>query len=239
MGNSIKVAIIGVGNCASSLVQGIEKYRGSRGGGRGRRASCIRSWASTRSVTSRSWRRSTSTRPRSGLDLSEGDSRRAEQYGEVLPTWPHTGITVQRGMTHDGIGHYVSDMVKKAPGGTADISGTLQEREVDVVINYLPVGSEEATRWYAEQVLAAKVGFINCIPVFIASGENDYWQKRFRDAGAPIIGDDIKSQVGADDRASHVGPFVHGQGRPTGQHVPAQLRWQHGLPEHAGARPAD
>ena len=71
------------------------------------------------------------------------------------------------------------------------------EREVDVVINYLPVGSEEATRWYAEQVLAAKVGFINCIPVFIASGENDYWQKRFRDAGAPIIGDDIKSQVGA------------------------------------------
>ena len=131
-----------------------------------------------------------------GLDLSEAilaEPNNTVTFAEV----PHTGVTVQRGMTHDGIGHYVSDMVKKAPGGTADISGTLQEREVDVVINYLPVGSEEATRWYAEQVLAAKVGFINCIPVFIASGENDYWQKRFRDAGAPIIGDDIKSQVGA------------------------------------------
>ena len=195
MGNSIKVAIIGVGNCASSLVQGIEKYRdvgvedevpgimhpvmGEYGIGN---IEVVAAFDINESKV--------------GLDLSEAilaEPNNTVKFADV----PHTGITVQRGMTHDGIGHYVSDMVKKAPGGTADISGTLQEREVDVVINYLPVGSEEATGWYAEQVLAAKVGFINCIPVFIASGENGYWQKRFRDAGAPIIGDDIKSQVGA------------------------------------------
>ena len=195
MANSIKVAIIGVGNCASSLVQGIEKYRdvgvedevpgimhpvmGEYGIGN---IEVVAAFDINESKV--------------GLDLSEAilaEPNNTVKFADV----PHTGITVQRGMTHDGIGHYVSDMVKKAPGGTADISGTLQEREVDVVINYLPVGSEEATGWYAEQVLAAKVGFINCIPVFIASGENGYWQKRFRDAGAPIIGDDIKSQVGA------------------------------------------
>lgn len=83
-----------------------------------------------------------------------------------------------------------------APPPTDDIAKTLQEREVDVVVNYLPVGSEDATRWYVEQTLAAKCAFINCIPVFIASGAEDYWQRRFRKAGVPIIGDDIKSQVG-------------------------------------------
>ncbi|MDE0745684.1 MAG: inositol-3-phosphate synthase, partial [SAR202 cluster bacterium] len=103
----------------------------------------------------------------------------------------------QRGMTHDGIGRYTSEIITKAEGGTDDVAAILKEREVDVVINYLPVGSEEATKWYVEQVLQAGCGFINCIPVFIASGENDYWQNRFREAGAPIIGDDIKSQVGA------------------------------------------
>ena len=238
MANSIKVAVIGVGNCASSLVQGLEKYRdvGAEDEAPGIMHPVMGEYGIGDIEVVAAFDINES---KVGLDLSEAilaEPNNTVKFADV----PHTGVTVQRGMTHDGIGHYVSDMVKKAPGGTADISGTLQEREVDVVINYLPVGSEEATRWYAEQVLAAKVGFINCIPVFIASGENDYWQKRFRDAGAPIIGDDIKSQVGRDDRASHTGPaFVHGQGRPTGQHVPAQLRWQHGLPEHAGARPAD
>ena len=104
---------------------------------------------------------------------------------------------MQRGMTHDGVGRYMSDIIQKASGPTDDIAGILKEREVDVVINYLPVGSEQATKWYVEQVLAAGCGFINCIPVFIASGEGNYWQRRFREAGAPIIGDDIKSQVGA------------------------------------------
>ena len=195
MSDSIKVAIIGVGNCASSLVQGIEKYRhvGDEDEVPGIMHPVMGEYGVGDIEVVAAF---DINETKVGLDLSEAilaEPNNTVTFAEV----PHTGVTVQRGMTHDGIGHYVSDMVKKAPGGTADISGTLQEREVDVVINYLPVGSEEATRWYAEQVLAAKVGFINCIPVFIASGENDYWQKRFRDAGAPIIGDDIKSQVGA------------------------------------------
>ena len=193
--DSIKVAIIGVGNCASSLVQGIEKYRhvGEEDEVPGIMHPVMGEYGVGDIEVVAAF---DINETKVGLDLSEAilaEPNNTVTFAEV----PHTGVTVQRGMTHDGIGHYVSDMVKKAPGGTADISGTLMEREVDVVINYLPVGSEEATRWYAEQVLAAKVGFINCIPVFIASGENDYWQKRFRDAGAPIIGDDIKSQVGA------------------------------------------
>ncbi len=195
MASSIKVAIIGVGNCASSLVQGIEKYRhvGEEDEVPGIMHPVMGEYGVGDIEVVAAF---DINETKVGLDLSEAilaEPNNTVTFAEV----PHTGVTVQRGMTHDGIGHYVSDMVKKAPGGTADISGTLQEREVDVVINYLPVGSEEATRWYAEQVLVAKVGFINCIPVFIASGENDYWQKRFRDAGAPIIGDDIKSQVGA------------------------------------------
>ena len=195
MANSIKVAVIGVGNCASSLVQGLEKYRdvGSEDEVPGIMHPVMGEYGIGDIEVVAAFDINES---KVGLDLSEAilaEPNNTVKFADV----PHTGVTVQRGMTHDGIGHYVSDMVKKAPGGAADISGTLQEREVDVVINYLPVGSEEATRWYAEQVLAAKVGFINCIPVFIASGENDYWQKRFRDAGAPIIGDDIKSQVGA------------------------------------------
>jgi myo-inositol-1-phosphate synthase len=100
-------------------------------------------------------------------------------------------------MVHDGVGKYMSEVITKASGPTDDVAGILKEREVDVVINYLPVGSEEATKWYVEQVLQAGCGFINCVPVFIASGEGNYWQRRFKEAGAPIIGDDIKSQVGA------------------------------------------
>jgi len=108
---------------------------------------------------------------------------------------PPTGIKVQRGMTHDGLGKYLSEIIQKAPGSTVDIVRVLKETKTDIVISYLPVGSEEATKWYVEQVLEAGCGFINCIPVFIAREE--YWRKRFEDKGLPIIGDDIKSQVGA------------------------------------------
>ena len=108
---------------------------------------------------------------------------------------PKTGITVSRGMTHDGIGKYLSQVVEKAPGETDDIVGILKETGTDVVVNYLPVGSEAATKWYAEQILEAGCAMVNCMPVFIA--REPYWQKRFEEAGVPIIGDDIKSQVGA------------------------------------------
>jgi myo-inositol-1-phosphate synthase len=108
---------------------------------------------------------------------------------------PTTGVKVNRGMTHDGLGKYLAGIIEKAPGSTADIVGILKETKTQIVLNYLPVGSEEATKWYVEQVLAAGCAFINCIPVFIA--REKYWQKRFEDRGLPLIGDDVKSQVGA------------------------------------------
>jgi myo-inositol-1-phosphate synthase len=108
---------------------------------------------------------------------------------------PKTGIKVSRGMTHDGIGKYLSEVLEKAPGETDDVVGILKETGTDVVINYLPVGSEEATKWYTEQILSAGCAMVNCMPVFIA--REAYWQRRFEQAGVPIIGDDIKSQVGA------------------------------------------
>ena len=191
----IKVAIVGVGNCASSLVQGITKYAdagpddvipglmhpvlGEYGIGDIDVVAAFDVDAN-----------------KVGKDLSEAifsEPNNTVKFQDV----PNQDVVVQRGMTHDGIGRYTSEIITKAEGGTDDVAAILKEREVDVVINYLPVGSEEATKRYAEQVLQAGCGLINCIPVFIASGENDYWQKRFREAGAPIIGDDIKSQVGA------------------------------------------
>ena len=192
---SINVAIIGVGNCASSLVQGVTKYNnvtneesipglmhpvlGEYGIGDIKFVGAFE--IDVEKV---------------GLDLSEAifaEPNNTVKFQDV----PHLGVTVQRGMTHDGIGKYVSNIVKKAPGPTDDIANTLAEREVDVVVNYLPVGSVEATKWYVEQVLKAGCGLINCVPVFIASSKEGYWQRRFKEAGAPIIGDDIKSQVGA------------------------------------------
>jgi myo-inositol-1-phosphate synthase len=108
---------------------------------------------------------------------------------------PHLDVPVARGMTHDGLGKYLSQIVRKAPGPTADIVGILKDTRTDVVVNFLPVGSEMATKWYVEQILEAGCAFVNAIPVFIASQE--YWQRRFRERGLPLIGDDIKSQLGA------------------------------------------
>ena len=129
-----------------------------------------------------------------GVDISEAmwaHPNDTIKFADV----PKTGVKVSRGMTHDGIGKFLSEVVEKAPGETADVVGILRDRKVDVVVNYLPVGSEEATKWYAEQILAAGCAMVNCMPVFIA--REAYWNKRFKDAGVPIIGDDIKSQVGA------------------------------------------
>ena len=193
--SSVKVAIVGVGNCASSLVQGVEFYKdiGAEDEVPGIMHSVLGEYGIGDIEVVAAF---DINETKVGRDLSEAiyaEPNNTIKFADV----PHTGVTVERGMTHDGVGKYTSDLVKKASGGTADISSILQDREVDVIVNFLPVGSEEATRWYMEQALTAKVGVINCIPVFIASGENDYWQKRFRDASAPIIGDDIKSQVGA------------------------------------------
>jgi myo-inositol-1-phosphate synthase len=189
----IRAAIIGVGNCASSLVQGVHYYRNAKpgdripgimhvdlGGYHVRDVDFVAAFDVDRNKV--------------GKDLAEAiyaPPNNTYRFADV----PRTGVKVSRGMTHDGIGKYLSKIVQKAPGATDDIVGILKEREVDVVISYLPVGSEEATKWYVEQTLEAGCAFINCIPVFIA--REPYWQKRFAQKGLPIIGDDIKSQVGA------------------------------------------
>lgn len=189
----IRVGIIGVGNCASSLVQGVEFYKNARENDMipglmhvnlgGYHISDIEfSCAIDINKT------------KVGKDLSEAIFAYPNNTFKFTDV-PKLGVKVERGMTHDGIGKYLADIIEKAPGKTADIVQLLKDTKTDMVINYLPVGSEEATKWYVEQALQAKVGFINAIPVFIAS--SDYWAKRFKDANLPIIGDDIKSQVGA------------------------------------------
>ena len=189
----IRVAIVGVGNCASSLVQGRYYYENVKdedfvpglmhvnlGGYRIRDIEFVAAFDIDKTKV--------------GKDLSEAvfaGQNNTFKFADV----PHTGVTVERGMTHDGLGKYLSQVIEKAPGPTADVVGILKDRGVDMVVSYLPVGSEEATKWYVEQALQAGVGFINAIPVFI--GREPYWQRRFAERGLPVIGDDIKSQVGA------------------------------------------
>src|SRR5881392_1162483 len=189
----VRVALIGVGNCANSLLQGREYYKDAPddqfvpglmhvnlGGYH------IRDIEFTAAFDV--------VQGKVGKDLADAiwaHPNNTIKFADV----PKTGVTVQRGMTHDGIGKYLSQIVEKAPGETADVVGILRETRTDVVVNYLPVGSEEATKWYTEQILNAGCAMVNCMPVFIA--RERYWQKRFEDAGVPIIGDDIKSQVGA------------------------------------------
>jgi myo-inositol-1-phosphate synthase len=189
----IRVAIIGVGNCASSLVQGVQFYRDAQpddfvpglmhvdlGGYRPGDIEFTAAFdVSAHKV---------------GLDLSEAifaEPNNTMRFAEV----PHLGVPVHRGMTHDGLGTYLKDVVPKSDRSTDDIVGILKATKTDVVVSYLPVGSEMATKWYVEQVLEAGCGFVNCIPVFIAS--QPYWNKRFAQRRLPIVGDDIKSQVGA------------------------------------------
>ena len=190
----INVAIIGTGNCASSLVQGLYMYSEVDEGSTkipGLMNNVLGGYALSDVNIVAAF---DVDKEKVGRDLSDAlvsRNNNALQFYDV----PHTGVKVERGMTHDGIGIYLEEVIDKAPGETADIVGILRDREVDVVINYLPVGSEQATKWYVEQVLAAGCAFVNCIPVFIA--KEPYWQKRFADRGLPIVGDDIKSQVGA------------------------------------------
>jgi myo-inositol-1-phosphate synthase len=189
----INVAIIGVGNCASSLVQGVHYYNKAK----------ETEFAPGLMHVNLGGYHISDINFVAAFDIDK--NKVGKDLAEAIFTWPNntfkfcevppTGIIVQRGMTHDGLGKYLSQIIQKAPGPTADIVKILEETKTDMVINYLPVGSEEATKWYIEQVLAAGCGFINCIPVFIA--RESYWQERFVERGLPVIGDDIKSQVGA------------------------------------------
>jgi myo-inositol-1-phosphate synthase len=189
----VRVAIIGVGNCASSFVQGIQYYKDADPNGRvpglmhvDLGGYHVRDVEFTAAFDV--------DKDKVGKDLSEAiwaGQNNTIKFSDV----PHLDVPVHRGMTHDGLGKYLSQRIEKAPGQTADIVQILKDTKTDVVVSYLPVGSEQATKWYVEQVLEAGCGFVNCIPVFIA--REDYWDERFRRAGLPIVGDDIKSQVGA------------------------------------------
>jgi len=189
----VRVAVVGVGNLASSLIQGVQYYRDASrdefvpglmhvdlGGYHVRDIEFVAAFDVDRKKV--------------GRDLSEAiweGANNTVKFSEV----PHMGVKVDRGMTHDGIGKYLADVIEKAPGETSDVVGILKATGADVLVNYLPVGSEQATKWYVEQALNAGCAFVNCIPVFIA--REHYWQTRFKQRGLPIIGDDIKSQVGA------------------------------------------
>src|ERR1700726_194889 len=189
----VRVAILGVGNCASSLVQGVEYYKDAKPG-----ASIpglmhvelggyhIRDIEFSAAFDI--------DKEKVGKDLADAifsGHNNTVKFSEV----PHLGVKVERGMTHDGLGKYLSEIITKAPRPNADIVGILKATKTDVVVNYLPVGSEEAVKWYAAQVLEAGCAFVNCMPVFLA--REPYWRGRFEKRGIPIIGDDIKSQVGA------------------------------------------
>ncbi len=189
----VRVAIIGVGNCASSLVQGVHFYKDTPDDAKvpglmhvnlgGYHVHDIEFTL--------------------GIDINQ--TKVEEDLADAIFAEPNNtykfcdvpklNVPVVRGMTHDGLGKYLSGVIKKAPGPTADIVSLLKETKTDVVVSYLPVGSEMATKWYVEQILEAGCAFVNCIPVFIAS--QDYWGKRFKEAKLPVLGDDIKSQVGA------------------------------------------
>jgi myo-inositol-1-phosphate synthase len=189
----VRVAIVGVGNCASSFVQGVQYYKD---------ADPTQAVPGLMHVDLGGYHVNDIEftaafdidADKVGKDLSEAiwaGQNNTIKFADV----PHLDVPVYRGMTHDGLGKYLKQRITKAPGETDDIVGILKDTHTDVVVSYLPVGSEQATKWYVEQILEAGCGFVNCIPVFIA--KENYWANRFKKAGLPIIGDDIKSQVGA------------------------------------------
>ncbi|MCX7785555.1 MAG: inositol-3-phosphate synthase [candidate division WOR-3 bacterium] len=189
----VRVAIIGVGNCASSLVQGVYYYRNAKEG----------TFIPGIMHTVLGGYHIGDIEFTCGIDI---DKRKVgKDLAEAIYTYPNNtykfcevpklNVKVYRGMTHDGLGYYLSQIIEKAPGPTDDIVRILKETKTDVVVNFLPVGAEEATKWYTEQILDAGCAMVNCIPVFIASQK--YWSNRFKQRGLPVIGDDIKSQVGA------------------------------------------
>ena len=196
--DKVRVAIVGVGNCASSFVQGVHYYKDADpkelvpglmhvdlGGYH------VRDIEFTAAFDIDS--------TKVGKDLGQAiwaGQNNTIKFAKGARGVPNKlGVPVHRGMTHDGLGKYLKQKIEKAPGETADIVSILRDTHTDVVVSYLPVGSEDATKWYVEQILEAGCGFVNCIPVFIA--REDYWERRFKKAKLPIVGDDIKSQVGA------------------------------------------
>jgi myo-inositol-1-phosphate synthase len=192
--DKVRVAIIGVGNCANAFVQGVHHYKDASGtedvpglmhvdlGGYH-----VKDIEFTAAFDIDA--------DKVGKDLGQAIWSGQNNTIKFADVPEKLGVKVHRGMTHDGLGKYLKEKITKAPGETADIVKILKDTKTDVVVSYLPVGSEQATKWYVEQILEAGVGFVNCIPVFI--GSENYWNDRFAKKKLPIVGDDIKSQVGA------------------------------------------
>ncbi len=191
--SKVRVGIVGVGNCASSFVQGLSYYRDAKGnepvpglmnvelGGYHIGDIEIASAFDVNAL-------------KVGRDISEAvfaEPNNTQRFASV----PKSGIVVNRGRTLDGLGKYLRDEIDESPEDEADVTEILRQSGTDVLVSYLPVGSQKATEWYAERALEAGCAFVNCIPVFIAS--NPEWRRRFEERGLPIVGDDIKSQVGA------------------------------------------
>jgi myo-inositol-1-phosphate synthase len=192
--DQIRVGIIGVGNCASSLVQGLTYYRDTPNDNEpipGLMHVDLGGYEIRDIAISAAFDVSAA---KVGRDVSEAifaEPNNTHRFTDVAPM----GVTVARGRTLDGIGKYLKEEIRESDAPAADVARVLRESGTNILVSYLPVGSEEATKWYAEQALAAGCAFINCIPSFIASKPE--WQRRFAERGLPLIGDDIKSQVGA------------------------------------------
>ncbi len=230
----VRVAIVGVGNCANSFIQGVHYYRDADpaepvpglmhvdlGGYHVRDVEFVAAFDIDAEKV--------------GKDLSEAiwsGQNNTIKFAEV----PDLGVEVHRGMTHDGLGKYLKQKITKAPGETADIVGILKQTKADVLVCYLPVGSEQAVKWYVEQALKAGVGFVNCLPVFIA--REDYWDERFA-RGRPA---DHRRRHQVAGRRHHrpppARPAVPRPRRAARAHLAAQRRRQHGLLQHARARAA-
>ena len=191
--NEVRVAIVGVGNCASSLIQGVQYYHDADENSTVPGLMHVRlgqyhvrdvKFVAAFDVDAK----------KVGFDLSEAIFA-SENNTIKIADVPPTNITVQRGPTLDGIGKYYSETIEVSDAEAVDVVKALKDANVDVMVSYLPVGSEEADKFYAQCAIDAGVAFVNALPVFIAS--DPVWAKKFEDAGVPIVGDDIKSQVGA------------------------------------------
>ena len=228
----VRVAIVGVGNCASSLVQGVQYYQDADEHATVPGLMHVRlgpyhvrdvKFVAAFDVDAK----------KVGFDLSEAIFA-SENNTIKIADVPPTNVTVQRGPTLDGIGKYYAETIEVSDVEAVDVVKVLKENSVDVLVSYLPVGSEEADKFYAQCAIDAGVAFVNALPVFIAS--DPVWAKKFTDAGVPIVGDDIrKPGVGADHHPPRDGQAVRGPRRAAGPHHAAQRRRQHGLPQHARA----
>ena len=232
--SKVRVAVVGVGNCAASLVQGVHYYADADPDARVPGLMHVQfgpyhvrdiEFVAAFDVDAK----------KVGRDLSEAIVA-SENNTIKIRDVPPLGVTVARGPTMDGLGRFYRETIQESDEEPVDVAKVLRDTQADVLVAYLPVGSEEADRYYARCALDARVAFVNALPVFIASDPG--WAERFRAAGVPIIGDDIKSPGRRDDHASGARPAFRGARRRIGAHDAAQCRWQHGLPEHEGAGPA-